>query len=107
MLEHGVDGMEQLDGDYDERLLGLLALRFLAEVDSTPLGTATDRVDGGEVKGVAGDPRADRRQTWRRGPFTALADHRVEADVGDEGPRIGEARQGAELAEQRCGRLGT
>ena len=62
MLEHGVDRMEQLEGDHDEGLLGLLALRFLAEVDSTPLGAAMDCVNGREIEGMARGPRADCRR---------------------------------------------
>ena len=57
MLEHGVDGVEQLDGDHDERLLGLLALRLLTQVDRAPLGTAAHGVDGGEVEAMAGRTR--------------------------------------------------
>src|SRR5437867_3939485 len=100
MLEHGVDGVEQLDGDHDERLLGLLALRSLTEVDRAPLGATADGVDGGEIKGLAGNTRAHRRQAGRRDAPAALGDHRVEPGVRDERARIGEARQYAELPEQ-------
>src|SRR5437867_807531 len=84
MLEHGVDGVEQLDGDHDERLLGLLALRSLTEVDRAPLGATADGVDGGEIKGLAGNTRAHRRQAGRRDTPAALGDHRVEPGVRDE-----------------------
>src|SRR2546426_968789 len=98
MLEHRVDGVEQLDGDHNEGLLGVFALRFLAEIERAPLGTAADGVDGGEVEGMARDGRADGRQAWGRGALATLADHRVEAHVGHERARIGEERAAARTA---------
>src|SRR5207245_8565899 len=86
---------------------GLLALRSLTEVDRAPLGATADGVDGGEIKGLAGNTRAHRRQAGRRDTPAALGDHRVEPGVRDERARIGEARQYAELPEQRRGRVGT
>jgi hypothetical protein len=61
VFEHGVDGVEQLDGDNQERLLRPLALGLLAPVDRAPLRTPADRVDGGEVARRAGHARATRR----------------------------------------------
>src|SRR5438046_10669505 len=101
MLEHGVDGVEQLDGDHDERLLGLLALRSLTEVDRAPLGATADGVDGGEIKGLAGNTRAHRRQAGRRDAPPASGDHREEPGVGAGPPRIGEGARYAEPPSRR------
>ena len=49
MLEHGVYGMKQLDGDHDQRLLGRFALGLLAEINGAPLATTAHGIDGGEV----------------------------------------------------------
>jgi hypothetical protein len=38
MLEHGVEGVKELHGHYDQRLLGRFALGPLAQVDRAPLG---------------------------------------------------------------------
>jgi hypothetical protein len=72
MLEHGVGGVKELDGDHDERLLGLFALGPLAQVDRAPLGTTADGVDGGEVEGMPGDARPPGREPGRGGAFPAL-----------------------------------
>src|SRR5215470_3477274 len=100
MLEHGVHRVKQLDGDHDQRLLGRFALGFLAEINGAPLVTMAHGIDGSEVERMARNTRADARQAGRRRAVAALADDRVKADIGHERPRIGEAGEGAEFAEQ-------
>jgi len=81
--------VKELDGHHDE-FLGRLPL--LPQVDRARLGTPADGIeDGGEIEGLAGrgaSPPADKRGVDAP---TALGDHRVEADTGDERLRIGEA----------------
>jgi hypothetical protein len=100
VLEHRVGGMEQLDSDDDERLLGPLTLSPLPQVDRPPFGTPADGVDGGEIERMAGNPRAHRGQPGDPNPFPTLGDHGVEADIRDERPRIVETPQRPELPEQ-------
>src|SRR5436309_6093045 len=97
--------MKQLDGDNDQRLLGRFALSLLAEINGAPLGTTAHGIDGGEVERMARNARADGRQAGRRRAVAALVDDRVTADIRDERPRIGEACERAEFAEQGGGRL--
>src|SRR2546428_13180859 len=92
--------MKQLDGDNDQRLLGRFALSLLAEINGAPLGTTAHGIDGGEVERMARNARADGRQAGRRRAVAALVDDRVKADIRDERPRIGEACERAEFAEQ-------
>src|SRR5438132_12087260 len=97
--------MKQLDGDHDQRLLGRFALGLLAEINGAPLATTAHGIDGGEVERMARNTRADGRQARRRRAVAALVDDRVKADIRDERPRIGEAGERAEFAEQGGGRL--
>src|SRR5262252_4766352 len=97
--------MKQLDGDDDQRLLGRFALGLLAEIDGAPLGTTAYGIDGGKVERTARKARAHARQAGRRGAVAAFVDDRIKADIRDERPRIGEADERAELAEQGGGRL--
>ena len=80
MFKHRVDRMKKFHGDDDEGLLGVLALRLLAQVERPPLGAAADGVDRGEVEGMPGDARADGRQAGRGGPLAALGDDGIEPD---------------------------
>ena len=105
MLEHGVHRMKQLHGDHDQRLLARFALGLLAEINGAPFATMAHRIEGGEVERMAGNTRADARQAGRRRVVAALADDRVEADIRDERPCIGEAAERPEFADQGCGRL--
>src|SRR5437867_11997309 len=97
--------VRQLDGDNDQRLLGRFALGLLAEINGAPLATTANRVDGGEVERMARNARADGRQAGSRRAVAALIDDRVKADIRDERPRIGEAGERTEFAEQGGGRL--
>src|SRR5438876_3657076 len=94
MLEHGVDGVEQLDGDHDERLLGLFALRPLAQVDRAPLGTTVedDHPIAGADQGrleilpeVAGGLKADQALRRRRPPGLQGLEQRGEPVLGGRG----------------------
>ena len=105
VLEHGVHRMKQLDGDHDQRLLGRFALGLLAEINGAPLATTAHGIDGGEVERMARNARAHGRQARRRRAVAALVDDRIKADIRDERPRIGEAGERAEFAEQGGGRL--
>src|SRR2546426_12398786 len=97
--------MKQFDGDHDQRLLGRFALGLLAEINGAPLATTAHGIDGGEVERMARNARADGRQARRRRAVAALVDDRIKADIRDERPRIGEAGERAEFAEQGGGRL--
>src|SRR5215831_18156879 len=106
MLEHRVRGMKPFHGDRDQRLLGRLGLRRLSAIKRSPFDTAPYGIHGGEIQHMSSDARADRRQVWKGGPLTALTDHGIEADVGDERSSIGEAREAPELAEKRSRGMG-
>src|SRR5438128_12390275 len=97
--------MKQLDGDHDQRLLGCFALGLLTEINGAPLATTAHGIDGGEVERMARNTGADGRQAGRRRAVAALVDNRIKADIRDERPRIGEACERAEFAEQGGGRL--
>src|SRR2546428_9044732 len=97
--------MKELDGNHDQGLLGRFALGLLAEINGAPLATAAHGIDGGEVERMARNARADARQAGSRHAVATLADDRVKADIGDERPRIDEAGERAEFAEQGGGRL--
>ena len=97
--------MKQLDGDHDQRLLGRFALGLLAQIDGAPHATTTHGIDGGQVERTARKARAHALQAGRRRAVAALLDDRVKADMRDQRPRIGEAGERAEFAEQGGGRL--
>jgi hypothetical protein len=62
-------------------------------------------IDGGEVERMARNARAHGRQAGSGRAVAALVDDRVKADIRDERPRIGEAGERAQFAEQGGGRL--
>jgi hypothetical protein len=62
-------------------------------------------IDGGEVERMAGNARAHGRQVGRRRAVAAFADNRIEADIRNDRPRIGEAGERTEFTEQGGGCL--